>query len=147
MRLFGLDIRISKAVPAGLQTVGNRGGWLSIVREAFAGAWQRNIEWTTDTVIAFGAINTCITLIAQDFGKLRPKLIESDGNGIWDEVTNPAYSPVLRKPNRYQTRNQFQEWWMTSKLVRGNTYALKQRDARGVVIALYLLDPPESPCW
>lgn len=141
MRLFGLDIRISKAVPAGLQTVGNRGGWLSIVREAFAGAWQRNIEWTTDTVIAFGAINTCITLIAQDFGKLRPKLIESDGNGIWDEVTNPAYSPVLRKPNRYQTRNQFQEWWMTSKLVRGNTYALKQRDARGVVIALYLLDP------
>ncbi len=30
---------------------------------------------------------------------------------------------------------------MLSKLIHGNAYALKQRDQRGVVIALYLLDP------
>ena len=28
-----------------------------------------------------------------------------------------------------------------SKLVHGNTYVLKQRDARGVVVAGYVLDP------
>jgi len=30
---------------------------------------------------------------------------------------------------------------MESKLTRGNTYVLKQRDNRGVVVALYILDP------
>ena len=55
--------------------------------------------------------------------------------------TNPAYSPVLRKPNRYQTTVKFVEQWITSKLTAGNTYVLKQRDERGVVAALYVLDP------
>jgi HK97 family phage portal protein len=48
---------------------------------------------------------------------------------------------VLRKPNRYQTIGQFLESWMLSKLLTGNAYVLKERDARGVVIALYVLDP------
>ena len=30
---------------------------------------------------------------------------------------------------------------MTTKLVHGNTYILKQRDQRGIVTALYILDP------
>ena len=30
---------------------------------------------------------------------------------------------------------------MTSKLIHGNTYVLKQRDRRGVVVANYILDP------
>jgi HK97 family phage portal protein len=48
---------------------------------------------------------------------------------------------VLRRPNRYQNHIQFKEWWTTSKLIRGNTYVLKVRDGRGVVRALYILDP------
>jgi HK97 family phage portal protein len=44
-------------------------------------------------------------------------------------------------PNAYQNHIQFKEWWITSKLVRGNAYALKQRDAGQVVTALHLLDP------
>jgi HK97 family phage portal protein len=48
---------------------------------------------------------------------------------------------VLRKPNRYQNRIQFWENWILSKLNKGNTYVLKQRDARNVVVALYILDP------
>jgi HK97 family phage portal protein len=48
---------------------------------------------------------------------------------------------VLRKPNRYQTIGKFIEQWMFSKLIWGNTYVLKQRDQRGVVVALYILDP------
>ena len=48
---------------------------------------------------------------------------------------------MLRKPNHYQTRNQFWESWILSKLSRGNTYVLKARDNRHVVNALYVLDP------
>ena len=58
------------------------------------------------------------------------------------ETESSAFSPVLRRPNRYQNRIQFIAQWVTSKLVHGNTYVLKQRDQRGVVVALYLLASP-----
>lgn len=116
-------------------------GWWPFVREPFGGAWQQNQEWSTDTVLAHHAVYACITLIANDIGKLRQGLVEQNVDGTWSETENPAFSPVLRRPNRYQNHIQFKQWWITSKLIRGNTYALKLRDARGVVVALYLLDP------
>lgn len=138
MRLLGLEITRAKALAPVAE---NRGGWWPVVREAFAGAWQRDIEYSADTVVAHHAVYACITLIAADIAKLRPRLVEQDANGIWRETSNPAFSPVLKKPNPYQTRIQFIDAWMTSKLMRGNAYILKQRDNRGVVTALYVLDP------
>src|SRR4029077_12025217 len=60
---------------------------------------------------------------------------------IWSETTSGAFSPVLRRPNEYQTHNQFYECWVLSKLSRGNTYVLKVRDDRYVVSCLHVLDP------
>ena len=119
----------------------SRGGWYNLVRESFPGAWQHNIEINFDSVLSHHAVYSCVTLIASDIAKLRVKLVAQDGDDVWTETNNSAFSPVLRKPNRYQTRNQFWESYMLSKLLRGNTYVLKQRDNRGVVIALYVLDP------
>jgi HK97 family phage portal protein len=62
-------------------------------------------------------------------------------NGIWQVIESPAYSPVLRKPNHYQTAQQFREAWALSRMIHGNTYVLKGRDDRGVVTRLYVLDP------
>jgi HK97 family phage portal protein len=138
VRLFGLEIRRAPLSPVS----DNRGGWRSLIREPFTGAWQRNISWSVDTVLAHHAVYACITRIAQDIGKLRPKLVEEDeGAGIWTETRNPAFSPVLSQPNRFQNHIQFKEWWITSKLIHGNAYVLLERDGRGVVKAMYLLDP------
>jgi len=117
------------------------GGWVTTVREPYTGAWQLNADLKADTALSYSAVFACVTLIAQDIGKLTLRLVQQDAAGIWTETTNPAYSPVLRKPNRYQTTIKFVEQWITSKLVHGNTYVLKARDARGVVNALYVLDP------
>lgn len=119
----------------------SRGTWWPLIREPYAGAWQRNDEWTADTVLAYHAVYACITLVSSDIGKLRPRLVVADENDIWSETTSPAFSPVLRKPNRFQNHIQFKEWYIASKLIRGNTYILKERDRRGVVVALYPLDP------
>ena len=135
VRTFGADH--AKA----LAPVDSRSGWYPLIREPYSGAWQQNKEITHETQLAYYAVYSCITLIANDIGKLRPRLVQQDEDGIWSETDSPAFSPVLRKPNRYQNHIQFKEWWVMSKLTRGNTYALKQRDNRGVVTALYLLDP------
>ncbi|UZW54960.1 phage portal protein [Sphingobium sp. JS3065] len=140
MRFLGLTISRAKA-PTALSSVDNRGGWWPVVREAFAGAWQHNVEVKAENVVAHHAVFACQTLIAGDIAKLRVRLVAQDSDGIWSEVKNPAYSPVLRKPNHYQSRIQFIESWVLSKLQRGNAYILKQRDGRGVVVALYVLNP------
>lgn len=119
----------------------SRGGWAPLVREPYTGAWQRNDETYAQTPLGNPTVFACVTLIARDVAKLNLRLVEQDDEGIWHETTNPAWSPVLRKPNRYQTILTFIEQWMTSKLVHGNTYALKERDGRGLVRAMYVLDP------
>lgn len=143
MRLFGFEITRKAAVPVTdlSPLVGAGSGWFNIIREPFTGAWQRNMEVSAETVLAYNAVYACITLIASDISKMRLRLVEQDSNGIWQEVDVPAFSPVLQKPNHYQNRIKFIEQWLISKLIKGNTYALKERDQRGVVVALYILDP------
>jgi len=140
MRLLGIDITRVRREERALAPVSQRGGWVSVIREAFPGAWQRNIEIKHDSVLSNHADFACRTLIASDIAKLRVKLVQKHG-AVWQETMNPAYSPVLRKPNHYQTRQQFMECWVLSKLQRGNAYILKERDGRGVVVRLYVLDP------
>lgn len=144
MQVFGWTITRTKAAPTLAPIVRARGGggwWPLIIREPSTGAWQRNEEIRPELALAYAPVFACTTLIASDIGKLRLRLVQQDEDGIWHETTNPAWSPVLRKPNHYQTTQKFLEQWITSKLIHGNAYALKQRDERGVVRALYLLDP------
>src|SRR5262245_24976521 len=144
MRIFGVPIPFTgerKALPPLTSVPYDRGGWYPLIREPFAGAWQRNMEINVNTAASFHADFACKTLIARDIAKMRVKLAERDSDDIWSETTNPAFSPVLRRPNNYQTRNQFWECWVLSKLSRGNSYVLKERDQRNVVTALHVLDP------
>jgi len=141
MRIFGRELSLTfKRAPMSPPGTG-MGGWWPMIREPYSGAWQKNDTWTHESVLAHYAVYACVTLISNDIGKLRQRLMELDPNGIWKETTSPAFSPVLKKPNNYQNHIQFKQWWQTSKLISGNTYGLKQRDQRGVVVAIYLLDP------
>lgn len=140
MRLpFGFELTRRQAP---LSDVSDNRGWFAVIREAFAGAWQRNKVWAQDNVLAHHAVYACVTLIANDVAKLRPKLVRLAEDGIWREVEDQSpFLKPLTKPNQYQNHIQFKQWWIASKLLWGNTYVLKERDARGVVSRLYILDP------
>lgn len=147
MNLFGWTVTRTKALQAQQKSLqelssvaGSRGLW-TLIQELTTGGWQRNEDVRVDTALSNPTLFACITLIAGDIAKLRLKLVERDREMIWHEVESPAFSPVLRKPNHYQTRIDFFEWWLTSKLGHGNAYVLKARDGRGVVSALHVLDP------
>lgn len=140
MRIFGRELTLKRAPVTSAVSGSRGGGWFPWINEPYTGAWQKNDEWKSPTVLAHYAVYACVTLIANDIGKLRQRLMELD-KGIWTETTSPAFSPVLKKPNGYQNHVQFKQWWQTSKLTKGNAYGLKQRDNRGVVTGIYLLDP------
>jgi hypothetical protein len=138
--LFGFTISRAAPPTAASPTRGS-GGWVPVVRESFPGAWQQNVEVTTDSVLRYAPVFACVRLISTDIAKMRCRLVVREDSGIWSEIESAAFSPFLRKPNRYQSRIKFFQQWMTSKLLQGNTYVLKQRDARGVVVAAYVLEP------
>jgi HK97 family phage portal protein len=141
VQLFGYELSLRKAAPLRPLSSG-RDGWWPVVRESFTGAWQQNVELRGESLLTNPTVFACVTRISQDIGKLRLRLVvQGDDADIWTPTTNPAYSPVLRKPNHYQTTIKFVEQWISSKLIWGNTYVLKRRDARGVVVALYVLSP------
>lgn len=145
MKIFGFEIARVRAqnysaVPSGGWSGG--GGWFGIIREAIGGAWQSfmTIDAPKD-ILAFSAVYSCVTLIASDIAKLGIRLMEMDDSGISSPVLgNSPFLAVLKKPNRFQTWFKFIEQWIVSKLLYGNAYILKERDARGVVVALYVLD-------
>lgn len=121
-------------------TPGN-GGWFPfIIHEPFSGAWQKNISWKRKDVTAHFAVFACISLIASDISKLAINLVREDSKGIWNKIPMKGYE-VLNTPNHYQNRIQFIETWLISKLSRGNTYVLKERDRYGKVVKLYILNP------
>jgi HK97 family phage portal protein len=147
LRLFGLSI--TKAAPSSqLSTISTpfwNSGWLrnwlsNFIQEPFTGAWQKNVEVRLENVLTFPAVYACIDLIAGDIGKLCLNLKEEIDDDVWEKIKVSAFSPVLRRPNRYQITQKFIEQWITSKLIYGNTYVLKERDDSNVVRALYVLD-------
>jgi HK97 family phage portal protein len=118
-----------------------RGVGFSWFGEGGPDTFQKDVEVVVDKVLAHPTVYACITLIASDVAKVGLELRMREDEGYWEVTQNPAFSPVLRKPNHYQTRQQFIETWMISKLQRGNAYVLKVRDARRIVVKLYILDP------
>lgn len=148
MRIFGWHVPFTRATDQNAVTpirepfrMSSRWGWIS---ESFAGSWQQNLTLDNQqTVLAFSAVYACISLIAGDIAKLRLKLLRRNGD-FWPELAEGDQSPYLKllyRPNHYQSRFQFIEYWVLSKLGWGNSYVLKERDQRGVVSALYVLNP------
>ena len=66
MRIFGFDIaraqtEVERAKAQTLSAVNSTGGWFGMIRESFAGAWQRNIEVDAPReVLAFSAVFACV---------------------------------------------------------------------------------------
>jgi HK97 family phage portal protein len=115
-------------------------GWTTIFSSANGWGWQSDEKLSNDDLIKSNPVYACTTLIASDIGKVPLRLMALASN-VWSETISPAFTPVLRKPNKFQTRQQFIESWVISKLLHGNTYVLKARDGRGIVTAMYVLDP------
>lgn len=119
------------------QSVDDR-GW-SRIFDWTPGAWQTHHPYDAEqSVLAYPTVFACTTLIQSDIGKLRP-ITQRKQSGIWVEYPSEQ-SSLLRRPNNYQNHIQFKEHWINSKLVHGNTYAMKVRMGQKVD-QLHILDP------
>jgi HK97 family phage portal protein len=137
------EIEIYNAAVAPLGGAPGMSDWWQFmdVHEPFPGAFQRVMTERRESLLAFSAVYSCVGLISGDIAKLPIRLVQLTTDAIWEDIAASAFNPVLRKPNRFQTRIQFIRHWITAKLLFGNSYMLKERDNRNVVVALYPLHP------
>lgn len=122
-----------------MSPVQGSGSWWNILSEPFMGAWQRNMEVKRGDLLEFHPVFSCISIISKDIGKMPLELKKKEGE-IWVKTTDKNLQ-FLEKPNRFQTMQQFLEYWMISKLSRGNTYVLKLRNFLGQIEQLIVLNP------
>lgn len=119
-----------------------RSGWSPLaIHEPFEGAWQRNLEQDGAEVSTFFAIFSCVSLISKDMGKMSVLLKKRQRKVLVDAKIPQNLEIVMRKPNNFQTWQQFNEFWTTSLLLRGNAFIFKVRDVFGHVVKLVVLDP------
>jgi HK97 family phage portal protein len=141
VKFLGFNLPAIRQRAAAYSVVPER-GWYPLIRETFAGAWQRNhFPVRHETVLSNITVFRCISLISGDIAKMPFRLVQVGSDGIWKDSTSPSFSPVLAKPNSYQNRIQFIENWVNSKLAAGNAYVFKERDSRNVVVGLCVLNP------
>ncbi len=133
--------------PRVLQSVDDSRGWMTVWNGGGYTPWQLTQGFQLDIgdcrperIMSNWVVFACQTLIAGDIGKLRVALVEKV-EGVWQEAESAIYDRLLRKPNGFQTWQQFIEFWSHSKQRRGNTYTLLGRDGATRVNAMYVLDP------
>lgn len=114
------------------------------VVEGFAGAFQRSIvAESKENLLKFSPVYAAVSRISRDVSILRPMLMQPGPGTTTVEVKDAAspYMPLIKRPNPYQNWIQFLEYWIICKLLFGNSYAIKERDRRGIVVGLYPVDP------
>ncbi len=111
-----------------LSTVDSSRGWFTIFSGNQHGQFQHDVDETRpNNVVKNPLVYACATLIAGDIGKICIRLMMPWATShVWVETQSAAFSPLLRKPNHFQTRQQFIVSWVLSLMFRGNAYILKQ---------------------
>ena len=144
-RRFGFELLRSERAASLFSAANENRGWLTVWSGGLdpmhaSQAFQLDLHYMRGRAQENWAVWACQTLIAGDIGKLRMTLVEQR-DGVWQETSSRTYDRLLRKPNDYQTRQQFFESWSLSKQRRGNAYILLERDGSTRVRAMHVLDP------
>ncbi|OHC45955.1 MAG: phage portal protein [Rhodobacteraceae bacterium GWE1_64_9] len=84
----------------------------------------------------------CVTLVAELMASVPLFVYRQGERGSRDRASDhPAYSVLHDSPNGQMTAFEFREAMIANVLVHGNAYAEVERDGRGQVIGLHLIDP------
>lgn len=116
--------------------IGQPWHWVSrILSTSSAGA---NV--TADTALTVSAVCACVKVISETLASLPLMLYERMGDGKRPAVDHPLYSLLHDAPNSYMTSFEFREVQAVHLSLRGNFYAEKLENGRGIK-ALIPLSP------
>lgn len=119
--------------------------WANMIRAVLygGGGESESGEFVSpDTALRCSAVYACVGLLAETVAQLPVKLYRRrKDRGADEDREHPLWRLVARSPNAWQTSFEFREMAMQHLCLRGNFYAYKVRDNRGIVRELLPLPP------
>lgn len=115
--------------------------WHWIVSRALLNSGSTaGVNVSADNALRVSAVFACVDLISETLASLPLQLFERVEGGKQPAASHPLYSLLHDAPNDYMTAFDFRECQVAHLKMRGNAYALKQENGRGIK-ALIPLSP------
>lgn len=105
------------------------------------------IQINQQTALNAAAVMACVTIIAEDVGKLPVSLKKKQADQSSVVVEDHFLSDLLEEPNDWQNWMEFCEQVTCGLVLRGNGYAVIIRNMRGVPIKLVPINPDRVALW
>ena len=99
------------------------------------------------TALTATTVLAAVTMLCEDFAKLDPTIYRRNKDGSRAVANDHELYPLLYTPNDWQNYFEFAEMMQLSLVLRGNAYAVKIRNARGVVTALIPINADWVAIW
>jgi HK97 family phage portal protein len=101
-------------------------------------------QWTS---LNSSAVLACASMLAEDVAKLPWSIFRHAGDKSRTEATDHPLYDLLAEPNEWQSDFEFREMLQLGIILRGNGYAIIERDGRGRPVALIPWNPDRVLEW
>ncbi|MDM9594662.1 phage portal protein [Pseudomonas guariconensis] len=101
---------------------------------------KAGVRITTKTALSISMVWSCVKILSESLSGLPLKLYDDTGGGRKLISGNDRMLKLLRKPNPYMTMLNFLKFVVVNMALRGNAFALIERNGQGDVIGLVPLD-------
>lgn len=101
---------------------------------------KAGVRITTRTALSISMVWSCVKVLSESLSGLPLKLYEDKQGGRQMISGNDRMLKLLRKPNPYMTMLNFLKFVVVNMALRGNAFALIERNGKGEVIGLVPLD-------
>ncbi|AYO01520.1 phage portal protein [Pseudomonas monteilii] len=101
---------------------------------------KAGVRITTRTALSISMVWSCVKVLSESLSGLPLKLYEDKQGGRQMISGNDRMLKLLRKPNPYMTMLNFLKFVVVNMALRGNAFALIERNGQGDVIGLVPLD-------
>jgi len=101
---------------------------------------KAGVRITTRTALSISMVWSCVKVLSESLSGLPLKLYEDKEGGRQMISGNDRMLKLLRKPNPYMTMLNFLKFVVVNMALRGNAFALIERNGKGDVIGLVPLD-------
>ena len=110
----------------------------------WGGTSQAGVAVNAQTAMQSAAVYSCVQVLAQSIGMLPLCVYAIDDAGIRRRATHHRLWALLQdQPNSFQTAVEFFEMMSAHLCLRGNAYALINRNAKGQILELIPLHPDQ----
>lgn len=101
---------------------------------------KAGVRVTTRTALSISMVWSCVKILSESLSGLPLKLFEDKGGGRQMVTGSDRMLKLLRKPNPYMTMLNFLKFVVVNMALRGNAFALIERNRQGDAIGLVPLD-------